>query len=159
MEFELHPAAVSSIDALAEEARQAIQPLRDVQDMSTSASSHWGPPPQVTITGRDLLNDPVAWLTTIDGKEAWAFAWKNGACLGIVEEKYGVIDRLIDALVKVRWVKSTVSDEYIRRAFVGWAREALNSDVRTSFVDNFLQGVRGDVREQDVSSRCAISPD
>lgn len=147
--FEIHPAARKSIDDLAEKARQFVLPI-ELEHAGETRPRGWGPKPQVTVTPDDLVDDPIGWLNTADGRQAWAFLWKDDVCFGIVEEQYEAVDRLIDALLKISWVKASVSDDYIRTTFVKWVRICVRSGVSGTFVDVFIDATQNDVSEQEI---------
>ncbi|GAA3107029.1 hypothetical protein GCM10010520_59650 [Rhizobium viscosum] len=149
IEFTIHPAARASIDAIALEAFAAVRSL-DIAKSENRSDEWWVPEDTVTITAKDIVGDPIAWLPQVAGGRAYIFIWQDRDPIGLTEDDYRIISRLTGALLKVKWVQKSVSAKYILNCFIKWARDRFLNQTEGDFSDIFLDSCKRDVAELTV---------
>jgi hypothetical protein len=87
--------------------------------------------PTTTITDQDLLGPITFWGQEASGEGAFMFIRHEGKAYGLTENDYGGLDGLIDAVLKSRWARASLSREFIEKTFCDWARQRFGADEPT----------------------------
>ncbi|MCR6501528.1 HEPN domain-containing protein [Shinella sp. CPCC 101442] len=147
--FELHPSAQASIEALANDAFDAVREL-DLAKPKNSTDGWWQPDNAITVTDSDIIGDPIMWLPQVGGELAFVFLWEGNRAFGFTQTDHDKVTKLIDAVLKQKWAKKAISSKYAERVFVNWARDRFLARSMVDFSKFFLQKCGEDVRNLSV---------
>jgi Apea-like HEPN len=135
--FEFHASAAASIESLASDTFGVVRKI-DLAKKEVKPEHWWRPEDVHTLTDKDILGDATAWLPQVNGEDALVFMWHGQHIFGLTQHDYSYLIRLVDAVLKVKWVQKSISSNFIEAAFIDWARKRLNEQAGDTFCEFFL---------------------
>lgn len=146
--FTIHESARASVDQAALRAFDAVRSL----DIAPATQDSFQSDVVITasITDRDIVGEPVLWVPLLSGGMGFAFAQVDGVPKGLSEADFSLLRDLLARLLKIKWVQMTVSEQFIERCFVEWARSVLQGSPGNTFSSHFLAECERFVKMQNV---------
>lgn len=86
--------------------------------------------PVVTITNSDMIEPITCWGQEDGGASAFMFIHHDGKSYGLSDSDYSGIVGLTDIVMKSPWARSSLSQGFIEKTFIDWARRRIGAGGR-----------------------------
>lgn len=79
--------------------------------------------PIIPITEKEQIGPVTFWQQDLNGKQALTFFTYDGKPYGFTEDDYGLLDALIDFVMKAAWAPTSLSRKFVETVFFDWVRQ------------------------------------
>jgi hypothetical protein len=143
--FEFTPQQIVDLDRIATDLLAKVRQLHFRQSPQEFPTER----PTTPITDRDLIGQVTFWGQEVDGQTAFGFIQHEGKSHGLSQSDFDGVDSLIDVALGAAWARTSLSRDFVEKAFIDWARKRFEGDEK-SFAEVLSAGAREEVTKVEV---------
>lgn len=126
-EFSFHPNARDKIDSLANALLLKVKPL---ELRAPQPSFPHEVPIAANLSHEDILDVPALGAKNVFGDWVWRGFLHNGTIYGLSEKDYEELQRVLDEVLKTRWIRSYCGKDFVEETVFFWCRARLRAEAQ-----------------------------